>query len=70
MYSIILKSKQQQSIKDRHLSGRPNITIAQTDADLVGNCRANLFKTARSAVAVVETGLKRYNSATIILQLV
>ena len=34
----------------------PKIINAQTDADLVGNFRANPFKTVKSAV--VETGLK------------
>ena len=52
-----LKSKKQNSLKDRHRSGRPKITNAQTDVDIVGHFRDNTFKTVRSAVG--ETGLKK-----------
>ena len=57
VYKIISKSKQQNSLKDRRRSGRPKITNAQTDADIVAHFRDNTFKTVRSAVG--ETGLKK-----------
>ena len=57
VYKIISKSKQQNSLKDRRRSGRPKITNAQTDADIVAHFRDNPFKTVRSAVG--ETGLKK-----------
>ena len=57
VYKIILKSKQQNSLKDRRRSGRPKITNTQTDADIVTQFRDNPFKAVRSAVG--DTGLKK-----------
>ena len=64
VYKILKKSKQENSLKNKHRSGRPKVTDAQTDANLVEIFRANPFKTVRSAIS--ETGLKkRYHTATI-----
>ena len=68
VYKIISKSKQQNSLKDRRRSGRPKITNAQTDVDIVGHFRDNTFKTVRSAVG--ETGLKKIQFGDDYLQLV
>ena len=57
VYKILKKSKQENSLKNKHRSGRPKVTDAQTDANLVEIFRANPFKTVRSAIS--ETGLKK-----------
>ena len=56
VYKIILKSKQQNSLKNRYCSFRPKFTDAQSDAD-IKYFRANAFKTARFEVC--ETRVKR-----------
>ena len=57
VYKIIKKSQTEKSLKDRHRTGRPRLTNAQTDANLVEIFRASPFKTVRSATG--ETGLKK-----------
>ena len=44
VYKIIKKSQTEKSLKDRHRTGRPRLTNAQTDANLVEIFRASPFK--------------------------